>query len=70
MYYNNALLYHKYDCFVDARNGDFTQAAWYGAPSHRDEFDWQRRTDVIMGYDNDLVHPHRVDFKSIGLIKK
>jgi len=70
MYYNNALLYHKYDCFVDARNGDFTQIDGFREKFYRDEYDWQRRTDVIMGYDNDLVHPHRVDFKSIGLIKK
>ncbi|MBR2339213.1 MAG: right-handed parallel beta-helix repeat-containing protein [Clostridia bacterium] len=70
MYYNNALLYHKYDCFVDARNGDFTQIDGFREKFYRDEYDWQRRTDVIMGYENDLVHPHRVDFKSIGLIKK
>ncbi len=70
MYYNNLFVYHKYDAFVDAKNGDFTQAAWFGAPSHRDEYDWQRRTDVVMGYENDLVPPHRVDFKSIGLIKE
>ena len=69
-YYNNLLVYGKYDAFVDAKNGDFTQAAWFGAPSHRDEYDWQRRTDVVMGYEDDLVPPHRVDFKSIGLIKK
>ena len=69
MYYNNQIVYHKYDLFVDGKNGDFTQADHFGK-LYRDEYDWQRRTDVVMGYENDLVSPHRVDFKSIGLIKK
>ena len=67
MYYNNILLYHKYDIFVDGRNGDFTQVESFGK-TYRDEYDWMRRTDVIMGYDNDLVLKHPVEFKTIGLI--
>ena len=70
MYYNNLFVNGKYDAFVNAENGDFTQADWFGKPSERDEFDWQRRTDVVMGYKDDFVPPHRVDFKSIGLIKE
>ncbi len=70
MYYNNNYIFEKYDMFVDAENEDFTQSDWFGKPSARDEYDWQRRTDVVMGYKDDLVPPHRVDFKSIGLIKE
>ena len=70
MYYNNSITWHKYDMFVDAAHEDFTQADWYRKSSSRDEYDWQRRTDVVMGYEDDLVPPHRVDFRSIGLIKK
>ncbi len=69
MYYNNVYTYHKYDMFADGENGDFTQAEWFGK-YYRDEFDWHRRTDVVMGYEDDLVSPHRVDFKKIGLIKQ
>ncbi|MBO5199165.1 MAG: right-handed parallel beta-helix repeat-containing protein [Lachnospiraceae bacterium] len=70
MYYNNHMVWHKYDAFVDGEHGDFTQAEWFGKPSHRDEYDWQRRTDVVMGYEDELVPPHRVDFRSIGLVKE
>lgn len=69
MYYNNQICYKKYDLFVDAENGDFTQVDSFGK-FWRDEFDWMRRTDVVMGYDNDLAPTHRVDFKSIGLIRE
>lgn len=68
-YYNNQIFYNKYDLFVDGENGDFTQREDFGK-MFRDEFDWQRRSDVVMGYENELVPPHRVDFKSIGLITK
>lgn len=69
MYYNNRIRYKKYDLFVDGENGDFTQVDSWGK-FWRDEFDWMRRTDVVMGYDNDLAPTHRVDFKGIGLIKE
>jgi len=69
MYYNNQICYKKYDLFVDGENGDFTQVDSWGK-FWRDEFDWMRRTDVVMGYDNDLAPTHRVDFKGIGLIKE
>lgn len=69
MYYNNLIVYHKYNSFIDGKNGDFTQTQDYGS-SPRNDFDWKRRTDVIMGYDNDYIVTHKVDFKSIGLIKE
>lgn len=69
MYYNNTIGYKKYEIFVDAEHGDFSQVESFGKVS-RDEFDWMRRTDVVMGYENDLVLKHRVDFKAIGLIKE
>ena len=68
MYYNNAIMYKKYDIFVDGENGDFTQIKDFDKQC-RDEYDWRRRTDVVMGYENDIVHQHKVDFKTIGLIK-
>ena len=68
MYYNNTCGYHRYGIFVDGEHGNFTQVENFGKTS-RDEYDWKRRTDVVMGYENDLVPVHRVDFKSIGLIK-
>ena len=68
MYYNNAIMYKKYDIFVDGENGDFTQIKDFDK-QWRDEYDWRRRTDVVMGYENDIVHQHKVDFKTIGLIK-
>lgn len=68
MYYNNEIMYKKYNIFVDGKNGDFTQIKDFGK-LWRDEYDWHRRTDIVMGYENDIVSPHRVDFKSIGLIK-
>lgn len=70
MYYNNYFVFEKYDAFVDAKNDDYTQVEGFGKPSPRDEYDWQRRTDVVMGYEDDLVPPHRVDFKAIGLIEE
>ena len=69
MYYNNLYVYKKYDKFVDGANDDFTQVPDFDKV-WRDEYDWMRRTDVVMGYKDDLIHPHRVDFKSIGIIKK
>ena len=68
MYYNNQILYKNYKIFKDAQNRDFTLIDDYGK-SGRDEFDWMRRTDVVAGYENELVMWHKVDFKSIGLIK-
>ena len=68
MYYNNNILHNRYSIFVDGENGDFTQVEGFGKV-YRDEYDWKRRSDVVMGYDNDLVLTHRVDFESIGLIK-
>ena len=67
-YYNNTFVYKKYDKFVDGEHGDFTQVPDFDKV-WRDEYDWMRRTDVVMGYKDDLIHPHKVDFKSIGLIK-
>ena len=69
MYYNNQILYKNYKIFKDGKNRDFTLIDDYGK-SGRDEFDWMRRTDVVAGYENELVMWHKVDFKSIGLIKK
>lgn len=69
MYYNNQICHKKYDLFVDAENRDFTQIDSFGK-FYRDEFDWMRHSDVFMGYDNDFVPVHRVDFKKIGIIKK
>lgn len=69
MYYNNSIKYGDYRIFKDGENGDFTLNDDFGK-TYRDEFDWKRRTDVVAGYDNDLVLCQRVDFKSIGLIKK
>ncbi len=68
MYYNNKIMYKKYNIFVDGKNGDFTQVKDFDK-LWRDEYDWHRRTDIVMGYENDIVSPHRVDFKTIGLIK-
>lgn len=68
MYYNNTYVYHKYDAFVDGEHEDFTQVESFGE-TNRNEFDWKRRTDPVMGYKDDLVLNHKVDFKSIGLVK-
>lgn len=68
MYYNNHISYHGYGLFVDAAKEDFTQVEGFGK-FYRDEFDWMRRSDAVMGYDNELVPTHRVDFQSIGLIR-
>jgi len=68
MYYNNKILNNRYKIFVDGKHGDFTLNESF-VKSFRSHYDLLRRTDVVMGYENDLVMPHNIDFKSIGLVQ-
>lgn len=65
MYYNNRILHNQYKIFVDGKRGDFTQKEEY-FKGYYNPYEFLRRSDIVMGYENDLIPPHRVDFKSIG----
>ena len=66
MYYNNEILSSKSSIFEDGENGDFTQVEYLYSADYK--YCHHRHTDVVMGYEKDLVPPHRVEFKTIGKV--